>query len=59
MGQPGGDGVALFYTSIILLTLTWVTFSARVGVRIWRKVLGLDDLLMFVGLVRVKLASCP
>ncbi|KAF2134326.1 hypothetical protein P153DRAFT_331419 [Dothidotthia symphoricarpi CBS 119687] len=46
-----GDGIALFYASIILLVLSWVTFSMRVGVRIWRKAWGSDDYLMFVGLV--------
>lgn len=59
MGRLGGDGVSLFYASIILLALTWVTFSARVGVRRWRKTLGLDDLLMFIGLVRANLAFSP
>ena len=34
----GGDGVALLYCAIILLVLSWVTFSMRVGVRVWRKV---------------------
>lgn len=46
-----GDGVALLYAAIILLTLTWITVSMRVCVRIWRKVLGMDDFLMVVGLV--------
>ena len=54
MVQPAGDGVPLFYTSILLLALSWLTFNTRVGVRIWRKTLGLDDLLMFIGLVRVQ-----
>lgn len=54
MGQVGGDGVALFHASIVLLALAWVTYGARVGVRIWRKALGLDDFLMFMGLVRAK-----
>lgn len=57
MVKPAGDGVPLFYTSAILIALTWVTFAARVGVRIWRKVLGLDDLLMLIGLVRLQPAS--
>lgn len=51
MVKPAGDGVPLLYTSILLIALAWVTFVARVGVRVWRKVLGLDDLLMFLGLV--------
>ena len=46
-----GDGVALLYAAIILLTLTWITVFMRVCVRIWRKVLGMDDFLMVVGLV--------
>lgn len=48
-----GDGVPLLYAAIILLVLSWVTVSMRVCVRIWRKVLGLDDYLMGVGLVSV------
>lgn len=46
-----GDGVALFYAAIILLVLTWITVSMRVCVRVWRKVLGMDDYLMVAGLV--------
>lgn len=46
-----GDGVALLYAAIILLVLAWITVSMRVCVRIWRKVLGMDDYLMVVGLV--------
>ena len=49
--EVAGDGVALLYAAIILLTLTWITVSMRVCVRIWRKVLGMDDFLMVVGLV--------
>lgn len=49
--QPGGDGVALLYSSILLLALSWVTFITRVATRIWRKALGLDDWLMFAGLL--------
>lgn len=48
-----GDGVPLLYAAIILLVLSWITVSMRVCVRIWRKVLGLDDYLMGVGLVSV------
>jgi hypothetical protein len=51
MVKPAGDGVALLYTSIVLLTLSWAVFVPRVGVRVWRKALGLDDYLMFCGLV--------
>ena len=46
-----GDGVALLYAAIILLVLTWTTVSMRVCVRVWRKVLGMDDYLMVAGLV--------
>lgn len=53
-----GDGVALLYAAIILLVLTWVTVSIRVCVRIWRKVLGMDDYLMVVGLVRLLRLRC-
>ncbi|EED21068.1 conserved hypothetical protein [Talaromyces stipitatus ATCC 10500] len=51
MVKPAGDGVSLLYTSIILLTFSWVVFAARVGVRVWRKALGLDDYLMLFGLL--------
>jgi len=51
-----GDGVVLLYASIILLVLTWITVLMRVCVRIWRRVLGMDDYLMMVGLVRKELA---
>jgi hypothetical protein len=43
------DGVALLYCAIILLVLSWIVFSMRVGVRIWRKAWGMDDYLMLVG----------
>ncbi|PSN59575.1 hypothetical protein BS50DRAFT_614559 [Corynespora cassiicola Philippines] len=46
-----GDGVALLYGAIILLTLSWVVFTMRVGVRVWRKAFGMDDYLMVVGIV--------
>jgi hypothetical protein len=48
----GGDGVALYYGAIVLLALTWVFFSMRLGVRMWRKAFGMDDWLMLVGSVR-------
>ncbi|XPS77413.1 hypothetical protein M3J09_009439 [Ascochyta lentis] len=47
----GGDGTALLYASIILLVLSWITVSMRVCVRVWRKILGMDDYLMLIGLV--------
>jgi hypothetical protein len=60
MVQPAGDGVALFYASILLVALSWITYITRVGVRIWRKAFGSDDYIMGVGLVRVhQLTSCP
>jgi hypothetical protein len=46
-----GDGVALLYAAIILMVLSWITVSMRVAVRVWRKVLGMDDYLMVIGLV--------
>jgi hypothetical protein len=49
--KVAGDGVMLLYCAIILLVLTWVFFSMRVGVRIWRKAFGMDDYLMFSGIV--------
>lgn len=52
MVQPAGDGVPLLYTSIVLLAVTWVTFTTRISVRIWRKNYGWDDMLMLIGLVR-------
>ncbi|KAF1925215.1 uncharacterized protein M421DRAFT_424012 [Didymella exigua CBS 183.55] len=53
-----GDGVALLYAAIILLLLTWITVSIRLGVRVWRKVLGMDDYLMLVGLVLFSVTAC-
>ncbi|EEA25217.1 hypothetical protein TMatcc_006559 [Talaromyces marneffei ATCC 18224] len=51
MVKPAGDGVPLLYTSIVLLSVSWTVFVLRVGVRLWRKALGLDDYLMFCGLL--------
>lgn len=48
--------MALLYASIILLVLTWMTVLMRVCVRIWRRVLGMDDYLIILGLVSVYLA---
>jgi hypothetical protein len=45
------DGVALLYCAIILLVLSWIVFSMRVGVRMWRKAWGMDDYFMLVGTV--------
>lgn len=49
--EVAGDGVALFYGAIILLVLSWVTFTMRAGVRIWRKAFGVDDIFMLIGIV--------
>ncbi|KAH8649746.1 hypothetical protein BGZ60DRAFT_389470 [Tricladium varicosporioides] len=51
MVQPAGDGTHLFWTSILLLVVGWITFMLRVGVRVSRKALGSDDYLMGVGLL--------
>ncbi|KAI4681049.1 uncharacterized protein J4E88_005554 [Alternaria novae-zelandiae] len=45
------DGVALLYCAIILLVLSWIVFSMRVGVRMWRKAWGMDDYFMLVGTI--------
>jgi hypothetical protein len=49
--QVAGDGVALWHGAIILLVLSWIIFSMRVGVRVWRKAFGLDDSFMLAGIV--------
>ncbi|KAF1846784.1 uncharacterized protein K460DRAFT_367531 [Cucurbitaria berberidis CBS 394.84] len=49
--EVAGDGMALYYGAIILLVLSWIIFSMRVGVRIWRKAFGMDDYLMSVGII--------
>ena len=54
-----GDGVALLHAAIILLVLTWVTVSIRMCVRIWRKVVGMDDYLMVAGLVCIHSIKLP
>ncbi|TVY23073.1 hypothetical protein LHYA1_G008191 [Lachnellula hyalina] len=55
---PRGDGIALLYTSIVLLALSWVTFVSRVGVRVWRRALGLDDFAMFIGILLFTVTAC-
>lgn len=54
MVDPAGDGVVLLHVTIAMLTLSWVTLSARLAVRKWLKpeAMGADDYLMFAGLVR-------
>ncbi|KAH9219496.1 hypothetical protein DL95DRAFT_422703 [Leptodontidium sp. 2 PMI_412] len=49
--DPKGDGIALLSTSIVFLTAAWLTFVARLAVRVRRKAVGLDDHAMAAGLV--------
>ncbi|ESZ93820.1 hypothetical protein SBOR_5815 [Sclerotinia borealis F-4128] len=58
MSKIAGDGVALFWTTIMLLALCWMTFSLRAAVRIWRKIWGLDDTVMAIGLLLYTVTSC-
>ncbi|KFY00763.1 hypothetical protein V490_01210 [Pseudogymnoascus sp. VKM F-3557] len=58
MVKPAGDGVPLLYTSIVLLVVTWLTFTTRVAVRIWRKNSGGDDLLMGIGQLLFTVTAC-
>ncbi|PQE34083.1 cation-transporting atpase 4 protein [Rutstroemia sp. NJR-2017a WRK4] len=51
MTPPQGDAVALLYTSILLLVISWLVFIARAGVRRWKKIWGVDDIVMFIGLL--------
>ncbi|KAL7952941.1 hypothetical protein V8C34DRAFT_318616 [Trichoderma compactum] len=51
MVEPAGDGLQLLHASIVLIILAWLTFIARTSVRLWRKALGWDDILMFIGLL--------
>jgi hypothetical protein len=51
MAKVAGDGVPLLYLTIVMLSLSWATLVTRLGVRRWKKILGLDDWLMCVGLV--------
>ncbi|KAK6596387.1 hypothetical protein H4I95_10303 [Botrytis cinerea] len=51
MSKIAGDGVALFWTSVLLLALCWITFAMRAGVRLWRKIWGIDDIVMAIGLL--------
>jgi hypothetical protein len=50
--EVAGDGVALWYGAVIFLVLSWITFFMRVGVRVWRKAFGMDDIFMLIGIVR-------
>lgn len=51
MARVAGEGVPLLWITIVMLTLSWIFLSARLGVRKWKNNLGLDDWLMFAGLV--------
>jgi hypothetical protein len=51
MAPMAGEGVPLFYITIVMLTLSWIFATARIGVRRWKNNFGLDDWLMFTGLV--------
>lgn len=57
MAPVADEGLPLFYLTIVLLALSWVSVIARIVVRGWRKTLGLDDWLMCAGLVHA--ASLP
>ncbi len=52
MAQVKGDGVPSLYVAIIMMSLCWIIMIMRLGVRQYLHALGLDDLLMFIGLVR-------
>ncbi|KAL4727054.1 hypothetical protein ACLX1H_005954 [Fusarium chlamydosporum] len=51
MARVAGDGVALLYGTIVMLSLSWIFATLRLGVRKWKRNLGLDDWLMFAGLI--------
>ncbi|RGP74454.1 integral membrane [Fusarium longipes] len=51
MAQVAGDGVPLLYVTITMLILSWIFASLRLWVRKWKRNLGLDDGLMFAGLI--------
>ncbi|KAL3607046.1 hypothetical protein FPOAC2_02020 [Fusarium poae] len=51
MARVAGDGVALLWATIAMLSLSWIFAILRLGVRKWRKNIGLDDGLMFAGLI--------
>jgi hypothetical protein len=51
MAPVAGEGVPLLWITIVMLILSWIFLSARLGVRKWKNNLGLDDWLMFGGLV--------
>ncbi|KAF5716276.1 integral membrane protein [Fusarium mundagurra] len=51
MAPVAGEGVPLLRITIVMLTLSWIFLSARLVVRRWKNNLGLDDWLMFGGLI--------
>ncbi|PQE31840.1 cation-transporting atpase 4 protein [Rutstroemia sp. NJR-2017a WRK4] len=57
MTPPKGDGVSLFYTSIVLLVLCWMIYIARAAVRFWKKTYGADDIVMLAGLLLFTVTS--
>jgi hypothetical protein len=57
MARVAGDGVALLWATIAMLSLSWIFAILRLGVRKWRKNIGLDDGLMFAGLVSTLTSS--
>lgn len=51
MVEPAGNGLTLFIVTILMLVLSWLAVIARYAVR-WKKgSIGLDDWLMFAGLI--------
>lgn len=50
---PKGDGLALFIACVVLIVISWITVITRIGVRVWKKVLGADDWIMVAGLVYI------
>jgi len=49
--KVAGDGLTFLYGTIIFLVMSWVVIIMRVGVRLWRKALWMDDYIMCIGLV--------
>jgi len=48
--KVAGDGLTFLYGTIIFLVMSWVVIIMRVGVRLWRKALWMDDYIMCIGL---------
>ncbi|KAK7414011.1 hypothetical protein QQX98_007122 [Neonectria punicea] len=51
MSPVAAEGVPLFWLTILVLAISWIIVVARLGVRHWKKNLGLDDWLMVAGLI--------